>query len=67
MTSWDLPLGQTMKVSSTYLSHSLGSLSAVTSVVCSKSSMKSPASIGERGDPNVVPSVEKTDAGSTWT
>ena len=49
--------GQTIKVSSTYLSHSLGSLSAVTSAVCSKSSMKSPTTTGERGDPIAVPSV----------
>ena len=46
-----------MKVSSTYLSQSLGSLSAVASAICSKSSMKSPATTGERGDPIAVPSV----------
>ena len=37
-----------MKVSSTYLSHSFGSLSAVTSAICSKSSMKSPTTTRER-------------------
>ena len=57
MTSRVLPWGQTMKVSSMNLSHSLGCLSAVTSVICSKSSMKSPATTGERGDLIAVPSV----------
>ena len=46
-----------MKASSTYLSHNLSSLSAVTSAICSKSSMKSPATTGERGDPIAMPSV----------
>ena len=46
-----------MKLSSTYLSQSLGSWSAVISAVSSNSSMKSPAPTGERGDPIAVPSV----------
>ena len=46
-----------MKVLSTYASQSFGCLSAVASAVCLKSSMKSPATTGERGDPIAVLSV----------
>ena len=46
-----------MKVLSTYLSQSFGCLSAVASAVCVNSSMKSPATTGERGDLIAILSV----------
>ena len=51
-----LPCGQIM-VSSTHLSQSFGSRSGVTSAVCSYSSIKTPATTRETGDPIAVPSV----------